>query len=184
MLEAMDSDALLRSVRESMEKQQGRILSATEGLSEEQINRPIAGFHWTIAQICDHVLLSHGAYVAKIEEALERPPRTGPGEVRYSFIGKLIARGAGPNGGAPVLPAARPNPETKFSEEVVQDLLDQISALSRLAERSEGIPLSDVKVRNPFFSFLKMNMADLFHIPERHLEHHVMQIEANAPKVR
>jgi hypothetical protein len=46
-----------------------------------------------------------------------------------------------------------------------------------LMERAEGKELSGTGVRNPFFGFIRMNLADCFEIVTVHTEGHVGQIE-------
>ncbi|MFX8957386.1 DinB family protein, partial [Acinetobacter baumannii] len=65
-----------------------RAETTLNGLTEDQFNKPIEGFHWTLAQICEHVLLSHGLYIAIIAEGMDRRKPAPGAEVRFSFIGR------------------------------------------------------------------------------------------------
>ena len=179
----MTCEAFLDDVIRKFGNLRDRADSALAGLTEDQFNQPIPAFHWTLAQIVEHVLLSHGLYIASIEEGLEHPLRKVKAEIQFSFVGTKIAKFAGPNGNVPVPQAARPDTSKRYPLALGNEFLEQTEALAELARRSVGVNLGAVKVRNPFVPILKMTLADCYQIPERHLEHHVQQLEKYRPIV-
>lgn len=180
----MTSEAFLDDVIRKFGNLRDRAENVLADLNEDQMNQAIPGFHWTLAQVCEHVLLAHGHYVAVIEEALERPTLGGSKEVGFSFMGRQIAKYGGPDGGAPVPRSVMPNLAKRYPLEIRTELLDQTEALAALARKAVGVDLAAVRRPNPFFPLFKMTLADYFNIPERHLEHHVRQLEKYAPAVK
>lgn len=180
----MRSDAFLDDVIRKFGNLRDRAEIVLRDLDEDQLNCPIEGFHWTLAQVIEHILLSHGAYIAIIEEGLlDHPPMRDAAELRLSVVGKQIAKFAGPDGHAPVPAGMKPSLTRRYPLEIRTELLDQTEALTELARKSIGVDISAIRVRNPIVPLLRLNLADCFNIPERHLEHHIRQLEKYAPTV-
>ena len=123
----------------------------------------------------DHIVLANAPYLKAIPEAIARAP-VGDSDIRYSFFGKFIIKGAGPGGNAPVIKKLRPR-DSGISLQIVDDWRNQQTRILELIESARGKDLARTSVRNPFFPIFRMNLADCFEILTVHTEGHMLQIE-------
>ena len=159
------------------EKLVNRLLLAVEGLDEETLNRSSVSGVWSPAQVVEHMVLAHPPYLKTITDALPRAiADRGDSPVSHSFFGRLILKGVGPGGKAPVPKALRAR-ETRVPLSIVDEWRAQHSQLLGLIEQAAGKDLAHTPVRNPFFGFIRMNLADCFEILTSHTEGHIAQIE-------
>ena len=154
-----------------------RVVAAVANLGEANFNRRPDSHAWSPAQVVEHMVLAHKPYLETISGSLPRavaiandPP------IRYSFFGRLIMKGVGPGGKAPVPKFLKPR-ETTIPLGIVEDWQSQQTQLAGLLAGAAGKDLSNTPVRNPFFRFIPMNLADCFEILTLHSEGHVAQIE-------
>ena len=152
-----------------------RMNSALAGVEVDRLNRPPDSRTWSPAQVLDHVVLANTPYLRAIPEAISRAPG-GDSEIRHSFFGKLIIKGAGPGGNAPVIPKLRPR-ETRIPMEIVDEWRGQQERIISLIDSAKGKDVARTPVRNPFFPIFRMNLADCFEILTVHTEGHMLQIE-------
>jgi hypothetical protein len=126
------------------------------------------------------MLITNGYYFPAMRSAMSGAPRaSGETKVRHSLIGKLIRRMAGPGGNAPAPRMLFPGDVT-YSAEMLEKWLGQQEELIALLEQAQGLDISHIPVRNPFFSLIRMNLADSFEIMTAHTERHVGQMEERA----
>jgi hypothetical protein len=176
----MTYDELVANVSARSNDHVARATAAAEGLSVEQFNSP-AGKEWSVARVFKHLCLADEPYLKAIEEAVP-VSKAGSGEVRHSWVGKLLMKVSGPGGNAPA-PAFLIPPELALSTQVIDEWIGYESRLRGLCDMAKGKDLSH-KVRNPFLKFLRMNVADLFALMDVHTERHVRQIEERSDLAR
>ncbi len=159
------------------EKLVTRLLQAVEGLDEETLNRSSVSGVWSPAQVVEHMVLAHRPYLETMTNALPRALADGGNStISHSFFGRLIMKGIGPGGKAPVLKSLNPR-EATIPLSILEEWQEQQSRVLVLIEQAAGKYLSRTAVRSPFFRFIRMNLADCFEILTSHTEGHVAQIE-------
>jgi hypothetical protein len=132
----------------------------------------------------EHMVITNRYYFPAMRASMNGAPKaSGETVVRFSLIGKLIRRMAGPGGNAPAPRMLHPGDIT-FSDEMLETWLAQQEELIALLEEVNGLDLSRMSVRNPFFGPIRMNLADSIEIMTAHTERHVgqMQERAGSPK--
>jgi hypothetical protein len=150
---------------------------ATGGLDKERFNRRTAAGEWSPAEVFQHMMIANKSYVETIGKALESARGSAADtEVKFSFIGKLIIKGAGPNGNAPALKFMTPEPGP-YDLDLVDSWVAQHEEILSLLRKANGFDPSATRISNPFLPILKMNLADAFEIIAVHGERHVGQIE-------
>jgi hypothetical protein len=152
-----------------------RMDKVLEGVDVERLNRVPDSKTWSPAQVVDHMVIANAPYLKAMPEALTRAPK-GDSEVRHSFFGRVIVKGAGPGGNAPVIKKLRPR-ETRIPIEIVEEWRGQQEQIISLIESAQGKDISRTPVPNPFFPIFRMNLADCFEILTVHTERHLLQIE-------
>lgn len=178
----MQTNEFLAAKADAFEVLSKRLHKATCGLTEAQLNERIPGFHWTIGQVVDHLLVSADLYESGIVEAYALSKSKGPEPLRFSRFGAALTAKAGPNGNAPVFSKMRPT-----NEPVPLKRLETLKTLFQgEAQRSRAhldAAISSTKMRNPVFPIFRQSLADTIELLERHGEHHMRQIETYAPVV-
>ena len=96
--------------------------------------------------------------------------------MKFSFVGKMIIKGAGPDGNVPVMKVMVPSPGP-YELSLVDDWVKQHEEILSLLRKANGFDPSAARISNPFIPILKMNLADAFEIIAVHGERHVGQIE-------
>jgi len=159
-----------------------RVRTAIDGLSEDDLNRAPSPGEWSIAQVIDHMIVSHGSYLAALPSAIQS---VGPrdAEVKLTRIGAFLARVSGPDGDAPVPKPFRPT-QSRYPASVFEEWQAQTEELARLFESAKGKDLNRKSLRNPVVKLFGMNIADVMSIAEGHFERHVRQIEARAAAIK
>ena len=146
-------------------------------LSSTQLNWKPSEDQWSIGQIFEHMHLATAPYLQPMTEAIENAPFDRKGEVRHSWIGKLIIKAAGPDSNAPapkqLIPGSGPHNGT-----VIEKFVADYQRLAELAGLAAESDLVRTTIRNPFISLIRMNMADCFAVQISHAERHLGQIEA------
>ena len=176
----MTFDAFLDGIADRAKEHERRAVSASEGLTSEQFNKP-AGQEWSVARVYKNLCLADEPYLVAIENALANAA-AGSGQVKHSFFGKMLMKFSGPDGNAPA-PAFLIPPALALSTDVIEEWKGYRSTFIRLIESAKGKNLS-MGVKNPFIKILPMKLADLFAIIDVHTERHVRQIEERSRLAR
>lgn len=173
----MKQSELLRTAKDALQDQMGRLESLRPRFTEETINRKRHADEYSVAQILEHLILSDDVYFEPMRNKLSaaRSIQDDP-EVRFSFIGKFLMKVAGPSGNAPVPKPFRPKDKI-YSLDVVDSFLECQRQAIELTNISEGKDLNGSTLPNPVFKLFKMNLADCIGIMYLHTERHIRQIE-------
>jgi hypothetical protein len=172
--------ALLESVISRLEDLVQRVQILSQGIGERELNAKPIPKRWSIGQTFEHMILGAQDYVANVRTALANTRREGvEREVSHTWFGRIIIRGAGPTGNAPVPKPLIPE-DGPYRKDVVDRWLALHQEIIELAKKSHGYDLSGIPMRSPIIKLFKMNIADVFEILAGHAERHVSQIEALA----
>jgi hypothetical protein len=178
----MTCDAFLAATSEKLDTLIGRVETAVAKVDDSGLNWKPSAEAWSIGQIIDHVLIGMEYYVPGVEASVKDGKKSaGNANVKHSWFGGMIIKGIGPGGKAPILKQLIPGPGP-YPKELAQKWTERHRHLIDLAHRAEGMDLSSIKIRNPFFKLFRMNLADFFAILADHSEGHVLQIEALAAR--
>ena len=154
-----------------------RLDNAIRGLSQARLNQPPANGDWSPAQVAEHVVMANRPYLDIMSKALNEASRDSAiAPIKFTFFGRALMKVAGPDGNAPAPKMLQPR-KGENSSEIFDELRDQLTRLHTLLEKSDGVNLSAVRVSNPFFGLIRMNLADCYGIFTQHTERHVRQIE-------
>ncbi|HVT12942.1 MAG TPA: DinB family protein [Fimbriimonadaceae bacterium] len=174
----MTASLFLQSVADRIEDMVEQVQDLSKTLTDAQLNWKPHPKRWSVGQTLDHMLIAADPYVSQIKEALGKVHRvSGDPEVLHTFFGKLIIRGAGPSGNAPVPKAMVPSARA-FDRGMIDRWVALHQEIIALARQAHGIDLASVPMRSPIVKLFKMNLADVFEILAAHAERHVGQIEA------
>jgi hypothetical protein len=172
----MQCAEFLDVIERRLEDQIKRGRSVGHSMSPEQLNWSPGADKWSMAQIYEHMMLGNSFYLQIVRDAIDASLKGGNEEIKHSFVGKLIIRAAGPKGNAPPPRQMVPEPGP-YTPDIVERWAGQTQAFLDMAKSAHQVDLCSHKVRNPFFTFLSMNLADCFMILAEHTERHVQQIE-------
>ncbi len=153
-----------------------RLPRAVEGLSDDQLSLPAPGGPWSLGGIVDHMNVSVRPYLELVKPRLTDAGRSGSDVVRNTIWGRLITKGAGPDGNAPAPTVTHPTGE-RFSRAVVEEWIALHQEFLETVAKARRADLSQ-KYNNPIVPILKMNIVDFYTIMPAHGERHVGQIEA------
>lgn len=153
-----------------------RMNKAVNSLTDEQFNQKQANGWWSIGQIIEHLYIATAPYLSAMTEISQTTPKKGGGdEIKHTwFASFLISAMDKPNTPAPKSMIPKPGPTPRST---LVAWLGQMEGLLEIAHRSDGINLTEAKIRNPFVKLMKMNYCDMFEIIVAHNERHVKQIE-------
>ena len=154
-----------------------RLDTAIHGVSPARLNQPPANGDWSPAQVAEHLVMANRPYLGIMSKALDNAARDNANSpVKFTFFGRTLMKVAGPDGNAPAPKMLQPR-KGEISSEIFDELRDQLTQLHTLLEKLDGVNLSAVRVSNPFFGLIRMNLSDCFGIFTQHTERHIRQIE-------
>lgn len=172
----MTQELLVASAVKKLESQIERLQEALQGLSEEQFNREIKDCDWSLAGVVDHMILSHGPYLRLVTPLIDSSEGSTGKEPKPTFLGKMIAKMAGPDGNAPAPKSMAPN-RSRYDLRIVDQWLELHQEILAVMKRADESNLQQ-KFESPFLPLVKMNLTDFFLIVPAHTERHVRQLEA------
>lgn len=180
----MRAEEFLRKSGTHVEELISRYATATEGLTEDQINVRPKGAHWGVAEIAEHVRLANSFYLPAIESGLNSAVTGDEAEeVRHTWIGNLVAYGAGPRKASPAPRALHPA-KRRYALPTLDSFATDHARLRDMIDASKDVSLVKTRVRNPFMPMFKMNLADCYLILTGHGDRHVSQIAEIAKALR
>lgn len=147
------------------------------GVPTERLNhRPLSG-EWSPAQVYQHLVLADTPYEPlMLDGARSLPMDASNQEVQNTWIGRFIAKQAGPGTNAPAPKAWVPQ-DAPLPESIVEEWASQFERMIGTIELCRGKDLNTKFMRNPMLTMFKMNMADCILILTNHTERHIGQIE-------
>ncbi|MBA4293362.1 hypothetical protein C0431_10380 [bacterium] len=177
----MTCDEALANFEKRVADQIERMRKATDGLTDGQLRAQPEPGVWGVGQVIEHLNLATGPYLTVMDRAIRDASGDGTGLLKLTFLGRLIAKAAGPDGNAPAPKAM--SPEANQTSEDVAEWFRQADRVLELLLAARGKNLVRTKFKNPFLSVISMNLCDGFTIIVEHNERHIRQIEERLPKV-
>lgn len=177
----MTCEEALANFEKRMVDQIERMRKATNGLSDEQLRAQPEPGVWGVGQVIEHLNMATGPYLTVMDRAIRGALGDGSGLLKLTFLGRLIAKAAGPDGNAPAPKAMSPG--ANQTGEDVAEWFRQADRVLELLSAARGKELVKTKFKNPFVSVISMNLCDGFTIIVEHNERHIRQIEERLPKV-
>jgi hypothetical protein len=175
----MNQDALRTRLSIELEAVTRDALTATAGLSDEQL-RWSDGSGWSIAQVFEHLVLSTDAYVAKIRGRIFNPNAVHvaagtEAEWEPSLMGWLLVRR---------MRSPRPLPAPRIfmpgstpRADVVNAFVQRQKTFTDLLRSSSALYWSRVRTASPVSALIRMNLGDAFSVLIVHQQRHVGQID-------
>ena len=168
-------EQFLEEVGTNLKAQTLRLQTAVKALEKVQLNdAPSGGL--SVAQIIEHMRISHLDYADALDKILEGPILADVAP-KLSWIGTQFAKVAGPDGNANIPKRYQPDRKT-YGLEVVHQYVELQNRIVGLSRKFEDVDLNKNYIRNPIFGFIKFNIADVFHLLVQHNERHIRQVEA------
>jgi hypothetical protein len=154
----------------------GRARLAVRSIDERQLNQVPQPGSWSIGQIFDHMRIGNELYLASMTRAVDGASYGRDTEVKFTIIGRLIIKAAGPTGNVPVPRLMTPG-NGPFEANVLDAFVAQHEEFKELARRSESVDLNKQKLANPIAPIVRISLADAFEICLQHSDRHLRQIE-------
>lgn len=151
-----------------------RARELTDGLSEHQLQQTPPDGGWSLAQIFEHLLVSHGLYLEKLRPLIAGAPRTPPRRPwRPSWIGKLLIRAMEPS-------AKRRRTQRIFTPgaprpRVVHAFLEMQREFADLLEAAQGLDWNALRLTSPVSRLIPINLGDALTVLVMHAERHLQQ---------
>lgn len=146
-------------------------------LSAQQFNAITPAHNWSVGQQIEHLLLSHEKQVEQLRGVLSILPDYRGEELRFSWIGKFIAKAAGPAGNGPVpkpfVPGAGP-----FAVAILDRLLTTVASLKQIIPQLYAKDLCAKKIPSPGGALIRYYWSDVLNILPGHLDRHLNQIDS------
>jgi len=149
----------------------------TVGLSETQLYAPPPAGGWSIAQVFEHLLVSHGLYLDRMRPAIAAAPRDPPTQPwRPSLFGRLLIGAVGPDAKRRLTTARIFEPSLSPRPRVVAAFLEMQQEFAGLLRAAAGLDWRAVRLSSPVSRFIRLNLGDAFVILVVHAQRHLGQI--------
>ncbi len=155
-----------------------RAAAVTTGLTPAQfVQRPADG-GWSIAEVFEHLVVTDGLYLPKLEQLVMRAPR--PASVPAwtpGFFGRWLLKAIDPSNTAKTNspPAFRPGPAVR--PKVVGAFLDHMARYASLLEAADGADLNAPRMGSPALFLIRLNLGDALRVQIVHAQRHLGQCE-------
>lgn len=137
---------------------------------------------WTIAQVFEHLLVSHGLYIERMGPAIAaalkvQAPRGRPSRPwKPTLFGRLLIATVGPKARMR-LPTARVfEPGPKPRPRVVEAFLKMQQGIARLLREGAGLDWRGVRLSSPVNRLIRLNLGDAYVILVIHTQRHLNQV--------
>lgn len=153
----------------------------TNGLTDDDFNwRPEADT-WSIAECYDHLCMIGNLVAPRLGETIETAAvngLTGDPPFKYGFVGNFFVKLVGPNSKRKFKAPAKVTPSSIHSiSRVTKDFTELQDQFVQLSQRSEGLDLGRVKMRNPTAPILNLSLGQWFALIAGHQQRHFQQAE-------
>jgi hypothetical protein len=154
-------------------------------LDEEEINfRPTAG-KWSIAEIFDHLNITHEIYIKNIFDRIDEAPASDDQDYHSGWLGdwvyeKILPRQDGTVYKFKTPKMLQPQQGVLDGHSVLKRFLRQINDIQHILENSYNLNLEKTRIPFPFSRLISLRLGDSFRFMIAHCERHLLQ----ANKVR
>ncbi|RNC83911.1 MAG: DinB family protein [Balneola sp.] len=171
--------------REGFTRAKSTLASLVDHLDDIQFSTRPNPDAWCVGEVISHLLKSGEEYLAvmepKLEGGLDRYPKVS-GEYKHAWHLRLFIKSVSPEFRRRIktLPSFEPVQIEELEKTALLSdfnaLQDRFLTLIEIAEEHQ-IDLSKVKLNNPIYPIIKMNLSSCFAIMEAHQRRHFQQIE-------
>ena len=147
--------------------------------SAQLAQRPPSG-GWSIQECLDHLNVTGELYLAKIEsliKASEASGERGQAPLRYGLLGGLFIRSQEPPVRRKIESPGVFRPVQTLDERVLPTFLALQERVRDLLVRSEGLPLTKLRLTSPASKWLKMSVFEAFGLLLAHERRHLWQAQ-------
>jgi|GEM_PF-1952030 len=166
----------------ALENHAERVAEACAPLTEDQFNQQPQPGIWSCAEVIEHLNLSARPYCSKMEPLVLRAIKAPDQPIPHTYLGKQIAKMAGPSKDVPVPRGMTPQAKRYEKDRLLSEWTARQHQVAAWCQALHGSDLSG-KFANPFIPILKLTLADGLLILCEHTERHVRQIEDRAKDV-
>lgn len=151
-------------------------------LSNEQLNFKIAPDSWSIAEVFEHLNITHGIYLHSINEALKDAAINGREIFKSNWLGnfayeKIIPREDGSIYKMKAPKFLRPATSKLDGKAVLNKYMNQLDEFDHVLELSQYVDLRKVKIPFSFTKLLKLRLGDNLRFIVAHNERHLLQAQ-------
>ena len=170
-------DRLLKDAKEV--KQASEALFSS--LSPEQLTWKPSKKSWSILECYDHLLVTNGLYIPKIEKALEKAEQSVENGVRPfkpSFFARLFIKSLRPQSGFKIKTFGVFKPRNgKGNLDIPAQFLAQQDELMQLIKRADQCDVNSVKFSSPLSSLIRFSLGEGLSVVVVHEQRHLLQAQ-------
>lgn len=135
---------------------------------------------WSIAEIFEHLNISHGIYLRSIISRIDKAPDNDTDFYRSSWLGDWVYEKMLPRPDGSVFKMRAPGflkpQESKLNiEEVFQQYFDQLEVIEKVITKAHYIDMQKIKIPFSFTTLLKLRLGDNLRFMVAHHERHLLQ---------
>jgi DinB superfamily len=150
-------------------------------LSNEQLNHKPAPDKWCIAEIFEHLNITHGIYLHSINEALTNAPINAKEIFKSNWLGNWVYEKIIPRQDGSVFKMKAPKFLTATSnldgKAVLDKYMKQLDEFDHVLELSQYVDLQKIKIPFSFTKLLKLRLGDNLRFIVGHNERHLLQAQ-------
>ena len=156
-----------------------RIREAVEGVPTYALTHRPRAREWSIAEVLEHLVISADSYLEILRKTLERGAGgrlpSPPAAWKPTFMGGLLVASLRNPRRMRAPRIYRPGPTARAR--VLEEFMERQDELARLITQATPLNWSEIRLRSPAISLIKMNLGEAFAVPVVHAERHAAQIE-------
>jgi DinB superfamily len=151
-------------------------------LSQEELNYKIAPGEWSIAEVFEHLNITHSIYLHAINEALKDASINAKEIFKSNWLGNWAYEKIIPREDGSILKMKAPKflhpPVTKLNgAAVLEKYMRQSDEFDHILELSQYVDLQKVKIPFSFTKLLKLRLGDNLRFIVAHNERHLLQAQ-------
>ncbi|HXH62151.1 MAG TPA: DinB family protein [Fimbriimonadaceae bacterium] len=174
----MQTTQYREALRKAFQSQYKRIEENFMDLTPEQLQYRPDEKTWSLGQVFLHIWLANDKYLVKMSDVVLHTEKKEKENQEYKpgFFGSRFIQMVGPTGGknTPVPKILEPDYK-KVPDDIVQRVLDQLTAIEEFLDASEGKDIVKTRITSPVAKALKLRLGDVFKLLEQHNERHINQ---------
>lgn len=180
MITAPDTqEALREQLLRDAQAISGRAREVAAALSPEQLVWSPPDKGWSVAQVFEHLCITHDSYLDRVERTLADPelPRREGGTTPWAprFAGAFLVRSLRASRKLPSPRPYRVGPRPR--PHAIDEFLDRQDRLITLLDRAAPLEWSACQLTSPTTSIIRFNLGDAFLIMVTHAQRHLGQVE-------
>lgn len=151
-------------------------------LSDEQLNQRPAPGKWSIAEIIEHLNITHGLYLTAINKVMDNAPINNKDVFNSGVLGNWFYDIIMPRPDGTVFKLKAPKKlhskvKQLNGQQVLQKFQQQLDEFEHIIELSAYVDLQKVKVSLSFTKLVKLRLGDILRFIAAHSERHLLQAQ-------